>query len=176
MYLNNYITLNLKLLMEWPGIEDRGTASITSSGDSVCLFDTGLKAKVENLAMTIYGCSPFSSFSLPSDYTEELFGVMYLYAQSRRQLVNDETDIDGEIDKGFSEILIWTTSQVLHQTLRRNYCHDGQWLRRRKGMLNNVITALHVCRVQSCYFRHSSLVFIFFRIIRIIILDFFLLS
>ena len=83
--------------------EDRGTASITSGGDGVRSFDTRLKAKVEDLAMTIHGRSPFSSFSLPSDYTGELFGVAYLYAQSGRQLVSDKTDLDKDIDEGFSD-------------------------------------------------------------------------
>ena len=83
--------------------EDRGTASITSAGDGVRSFDIRLKAKVEDLAMTIHGRSPFSSFSLPSDYTGELFGVAYLYAQSGRQLVSDKTDLDKDTDEGFSD-------------------------------------------------------------------------
>ena len=82
--------------------EDWGTASITSGEDSVHSFDTRLKEKVEDLAMTIHGRSPFSSFSLPSDYTEEQFGVMYLYTQSGRLIVNDETELEGVIDEGIS--------------------------------------------------------------------------
>ena len=67
-------------------------------------FDVRLIDKVNGLSQTLHGKSFFPKYTSPNVYTEELFGVEYLYDQAGLQLISSEDNLDREIDEGFEDV------------------------------------------------------------------------
>ena len=84
---------------------------------SLRTFDSRLQGKVNALSQSIHGKDIIPLYRPPSKFTEELFGVEYLYHQSGTLLQSSGEDLESQIEKGLSNVCIEETEPAVQPDL-----------------------------------------------------------
>lgn len=99
----NFQAYLLEGLMRWN--EARQSDAIDAPPDPLRCFDGKMRHLVNEKSLAIHGKKIFPRSQLPSQYTGELLGVEYLFAQSGGQLPTADDDVSSQIDEGFDDFM-----------------------------------------------------------------------
>jgi hypothetical protein len=82
----------------------RAAAALDTPKDALRTFDLRLQSKVNKLHDSMFGTVVIPDFVPPAKFTDELFGVEYLFHQTGTSFTWNE-EIDQQIDEGFVDQL-----------------------------------------------------------------------